>query len=256
LSARTAGTACPQCEYTRRGFGKPRDCGDGLWQCAECGGHWREIAAPPPLAAMPEALPVNEPAPDFADRLAMLRRKAGQASKKDLGGISGSGRSAKARRIGFAQRVGFVLRFSGAAGAVMAGWVGMAAIWPAHNADWQARDWMARLLNPIQAITGHQNNALELSSVRASRPDEGSLDTVRVEGRITNRSQSPQPLGTFNIVVTDAEGNEIAHWHYRPALARLKPGQTIRFASTQGGVPAPARDVKIRFASLTWTAGL
>ncbi|MCB1463402.1 MAG: hypothetical protein KDJ90_13480 [Nitratireductor sp.] len=264
---------CPNCEYLKRGGGTPADLGNGLWRCGDCGNTWREIVVTPASAAgdspeittsgvarrsksgassrkAPEVeIPTGtdkparsgtnanvapdvagdepqdaEPA-DFADTLALLRRK----------GAESAGPTAPQRKnAGYGAAFGV----TAAAAAVLAGWLGTAALvshWPA------AGSWIAGLRQ--------QTGALELSVTSADRIPGSDGSAVRIGGSITNRSSQRQMLDTIEIVLTDAGGGEMGGWRFRPALQYLEAGQSVRFTSAKGSVPALALGVEIRFAS-------
>ncbi|MEC9343774.1 MAG: hypothetical protein VYD64_07990 [Pseudomonadota bacterium] len=219
MSRSVSMSRCPKCDYANRGAGKAESRDDGLWRCGQCGASWRELgdgAAP----SSPPSPPPPEVPGKWPDTLATLRR----------GGMHGDASGPSARR-----RASAALKFSGAAAAVLAGWLGVSML--------------------VQPSTGgilsaaRHKAGLELTVSSAARYRFSSGDSLQVQGRIANPTGKPLDIGPVEIVMTDDDGKPLGRWQYRPAMMTLQAGQSVRFASAKSGIPSLARGVEIRFAS-------
>lgn len=120
---------------------------------------------------------------------------------------------------------------------------------------WQAAVAIAPYARRL-ADSDFSGTAIDLASVSASRLVRSGVHAIRVEGRITNRTGRRQRLEAVDIVVTGQMGEPLHRWTHIPALAYLEAGQTIRFSTANGNIPALASGVEVRLAGLSKKAGL
>jgi hypothetical protein len=172
--------------------------------------------------APPAGQAENEEPANFADTLALLRRKGAEKSDDEA-------------RMPTQARYLMATKLASAVAAVVAGWLGTAALVSYWSID--------------SIYTGQIGNAQKLTVTSANRITGHGRNAVQVGGSITNRSSYRQALETLEFVLTNADGGEMGSWRFRPAVQFLEGGQTIRFTSAKGDVPALALGVEIRFAS-------
>jgi hypothetical protein len=205
------GTACPSCEFTHGTPGKAVAGKGGLMRCETCGSSWREMGAP---ASQQAAANVPRAIAHAAPRATIVAEPKFRAvRRKMLGGD------------GVLWLAGALAAFSLVAQpfSLMGQWDRLAIAWP-------------------------RAEAIEISMLSARQLEREGRISVKIEGRIVNRSDKRQPVGEVDITLSQEQGHAVYRWKHRPAVPYLEPGQSIRFSTANGEVPAAASSVEVRSA--------
>ncbi len=208
---------CPSCEFTHGTPGRAVVSKGGLMRCESCGSTWREMGAEPSPAAAHAS--VSLPVP-----LGAISRATVIASTANM--------AAHPRRI-LAAGDGITWL----AGAVALFCLLVQPFW--LFGQWDRLDLSGWLTRP---------EAIEISMLSARQLENDGRIAVAIEGRIVNRSGKRQRVGDVDITLSQAQGHTVYRWKHRPAVAYLDPGQSIRFSTANGEVPAAASSVEVRSA--------
>jgi hypothetical protein len=214
----TIGATCPSCEFTHGMPGKAVAFKDGLMRCESCGSTWREMGG-------------NAPAPSA--RAAVRRDLAIPSAPRATILAAVSDATAPSRR-----------RLAAGDGII---WLAaaVAAFSLLAQPFWLMGQW--RQLDIASLLPGSRKQ-IEISMLSASQLENDGRIAVRIEGRIVNRSDRRQPVGDVDITLSQEQGHTVYRWKHRPAVTYLEPGQSIRFSTANGEVPAAASSVEVRSA--------
>lgn len=203
--------ACPHCQFTKGGNGRPALKQDGAYRCADCGSTWRDIGG------------TNRPAAGTG-QTAQSHRQANTIDQEIAASNTRADHDPGPRRL-LNLGVATVL-------AAIAGFATVGVLLPSGPN-----------LPPA--------TELALSVTSASQFSRDGRIAVRVEGRIENRTALPVPVRTIEIVLAQDKGHRFYRWEYTPALRQLQPGSSLRFATADGNVPQPASSVEIGVGNMT-----
>ena len=213
VSASLQGAACPHCQFTTGGSGRPVGRQDGSYRCGDCGATWREVGA-------------NRAIP-FCSSDEPRARQAFDGTDAATGHGNAGGRK-RAFTRGNARQTGAWRALVPAAAAILAA---LALAWPF-------------LPDSVQFGTP-SGVPLSVAVTNVSQFNRDGRIAVKVEGRIENRTAHPVPVEAIEIVLAQHEGHRFYRWQYTPALQQLQPGASLRFATANGNVPQPASRVEI-----------
>lgn len=208
---------CPSCEFTHGAPGRAVASKAGLMRCESCGSTWREMGAASPAPLRISSLPVPHGAIS-APRATVLATAAPAATRPRHRLAAGDG-------------------ITWLAGAVALFCLLVQPFW--LFGQWDRLDLAGWMAGP---------EPIEISMLSARQHENDGKIAVAIEGRIVNRSDKRQRVGDVDITLSQEQGHTVYRWKHRPAVAYLDPGQSIRFSTANGEVPAAASSVEVRSA--------
>lgn len=135
-----------------------------------------------------------------------------------------------------------------------AGWVGFVALVVALS--WSVmhfREAIAMLwpkTASFYAALGEPVNTrgLEIRDVKTTSGTDGGQQVLAITGRLANISGHELSVPPIRITLTDDDKRVLYNWSFSAAVATLKPGEAVNFATRLTGPPLGARHMQVQFA--------
>jgi predicted Zn finger-like uncharacterized protein len=102
-----------------------------------------------------------------------------------------------------------------------------------------------------QSVTLYQSfgfvvNELELSDVSGTRLFENDVDTLIIDGKMSNLTKEPKPTLPLRITLRDQAKKEVHSWVYTHTQSTIAAGETLKFQTRLEKPPVTGADIALQ----------